>query len=1437
MRYHKIIFSIILSTIFALFLFYTPNIVLAGIQGGEDDYAQFGVNDYRNNYKHLPPELDTDAYVFEEQFHLTTAKLKNIMSGRVIKLHTISGHTLNVNIDNAQELYFGALTQSPIIYNQVIYANFGLRYGGEIYSGIVPVRVYKMSTNDNYYFHVETADNTIHAFETYKHYYTNGAYRPVATPAISDNGIMFYPLSQWMITYKITEDNKLQYLNAIQRVISNIGTNEHSIGGSPLIVGDYAYFGSWNGRVWRVNVNNLQYKEINLRSFDIKSEHTWFRNRIRVASNFVLAENGNTQRVMWGVSYMDHIRNEVGGVCSADLALEDIRCTFGDRYYRYDSSGNALGSSPVPNGASINGIVDNGGTWSSRHKLLFTHDRIGSFYALDIYANIRFQDRSFRRSISYGSVSLDEEEKYAYFKANNSRLSSGAYAGSGYHSVFNQGGRVARVDAEKIAQQVQNSSGVVKTEQFRYSNIAAANELNGTYIYSVKGWTTSSEITGNQNIVGRTIILSTSGNDIFGSNAFGANIWYNENEKVSDVSIRKNATEGNPGRIDLFKNTPSKDLLKTYEMGKFTSPIAGINWHRNFDKGMMVQGGKGLMLLYLQNADLIITDLSVEPEADGKFYQSKMPDGETNIYKGHIRAITDTEKKVKVTKEQYENGSIVVNVYHTTNPIAANSKNIYECTTRFGMQPCEFTETPNYDLYSRQNLLNNSAASADYSKKYRLLYTKEIPIKDFHPVVPVFTDQGDPNDPNTEIDYYELPSGATIIDDEFDVFLHSWSNPLKEQKHHIIAYIDIKNNVRETDELNNLGYIMIKYEGQPKPDLDLLCAVDYPSNGKYEKNTTYTGRLLISNVALKHDAIAYHGFDYVQKQDGTVVRTGMVPKSSFPDGNKLKPGDLIEVPFTFMFTTDGIHELEFEINTAQDNGNVPETTYINNLCNIEIPVNVPKAPDLIVHSIGTTDNIYTFKFDSAGNVLEGQDIHIRGISKNNGEKDIHDIHKNKIVLKKSGTVKLFAFADCEPIMQAKQTCSMDLKLPKSMVEKGNYYVWMKADYGSIDSDFGVIVNEKSENNNVKDNSFVVQDAPPLPPEGTFTPNGGGITDFAGYKMTYSDLSINDYTINYTIGIFRTDLPNAPLVKTLASKSTGWRYPHPGDNPHFVPPQSSYQSNYFDTQDSVADWNALPKEDGAYQWDGYADGYSRPHDSTLPNGKYSVGIRYTYEITNPSHNDWLVPNGCSYRHKDHRHYYDCWKHVYHWPNCYYLSNSYYTVTQYGNTFYLDTTLDMTNVDITPSKVKAGEHIYISDKLLTRLEADKVTVIFPKDLIVTKYLKNTTWKEVGEEIHIELIPTWGLPYDIDDPRCYSLNDPYCNYWTLAENDAIIINPYAKNGEYEVTFRAVTKWDTPHSPEIRKVKIRVGDAIYNHIRIEEQNNGTVNEENDKFIKPDRE
>lgn len=1416
MRKNKVFLCIFLIVFICNTLF--PQFVSANY----GDYSEYGYEETKSQFQTIDEDKNTAPYIVDDRFKLTESKLVTTINNYQIKLYDNNGvsgthSSPNKTVYVSQgDIVFENISQMPIIKDKTIYANFYFYYNNTKYTGLIPIKV---ESNDNgYEFEIMTQGDVLHVFEKL-------AGEAVGSPTFANN-VLIYPVQQWIIKYSIDSNGKMKYESSKESVQSGVGLTTHSIGGGGLFVKDNnsVYFGSWNGRLYKVNASTFDVKVINLREHPSSNDYDSMNNA-RIASEPTVVtdtDDASKRRIVFSVGTNEGVKKQAGAICSVNFNLDmsDLRCSVGNKYYGYDGDKITL-----PNTTGVSAALDSSLAWGQRFGYGFTHDRDGNIYAVDFYGVLKYKNTSLQGSITYGGISLDGNNSFGYIKINSLRngtnystFGSSIYATSSELCSASVPGRLFRIDANSIAWLInQNPNKVTEQSQLYESNLRTSGSLGdaSSIIYSSPDWKMDTELTGHPIIIGKSVLASSAG---CGTNSMMVmfNAQYDASDNIVKYPTRPNADANQSGRLTFLYDRSGKSYTNTESMARFAGPVGGILFHDDFQESIVVLTGFGLMIVYLQQSDLVINDLSVtSTESDGKFYQT-LPNEDLRVYDGHIRVTTPSNGKkftfngASVNKEQ-----IVVKVYQTKDGVGSNnSDDKYVCNyyqpvagdpyqDTSHVNSCEYLNgTTIPSNYNRTSLLNNNGSMEE-------LYSKTINVKDIPGIEKVTSPSGTVT--------YVLKNNTVVLDDTFNVYKRASSNTSSAQLNQLVAYIDILDNVAESNESNNVGFKNIFYEGTPKPDLDLICNIPPASDGIYKAGQTYYGTMIVRNNSEKVPAKS--GFNYQISRNDVLVSSGNFNKSDFPGQVELGVGQSVSKTFAFYIPDNSSYHFQIDINTPKDSGSLPESLYTNNTCDFDIYPDVPTLPDIQAMSVGASNEQYKFKF-TGSSVSEGYDISVRGIIKNIGSQRANNDFKNYLRVSYGGTTKMELFTQCKGAFSSNETCEINLTLPKSIIQKGTYYTYLKGDYGYNDYDYGVIT-ESNEVNNVASKSFTISEYPSSPPTDTMTPNGGGITDYGKLLLSTSNLYIDDYSTSYTIGIFNE---SGTMIKTLAGNSTSFRFPHVGDNPNFVSSQSAYSGSYLNHNSANSSWNALPKSNGYYMWDGRNDS-----GNIVADGNYKIGITYTYERTNPVYNDWLVPDGCSYQScgtytdsdgKTHSycdtHYYSCWLHAYPYPNDYYSSNSYFTSTNYGNTIALTTRLEITNAEITPTSVKSSQHLYIPDNVTTTLEASEVTVSFPKDLIETEYLKSSKFETIGDKVVIWLEPKWPASPNYDINQTYRCNgDPYCNQWKLKDDDAIVINKFAPDGEYDIVFKAITAWETPNSPAYVTTKIRLEDAIYNHIK----------------------
>jgi hypothetical protein len=1380
------------------------------------DYKEYGNNPEKTLYKNIDPQKNKDSFIYDQKFDLSEYDLETLLSNTTIngspltlELYDSTQHVINnvSVVPGDSHFKFANNSQVVLVSNNVIFASIGYRASnGDSYAGLVPLRIARDDTSAGSNYEIASIQN-IPMFKTAKDYWGSANDKPVGTPAITPDGTrMLYAVSQWVIQYNLQSDGSINDFTG--RELAIVGTDiRQSIGGGPVYSPESGlmYFGSWNGQFYGINPYNIWDAPLRLNTRDFgglgSPESSVMNNNTRIAAEPTIVQSPEGSRVLFGIGTNNGVKNIAGGFCSARLDLTDVRCSIGNHYYEFDDNLNASSVTNLSSG--VDTVVDSSAAWSIQYHYAFGHDRNGVIYALDAYAKIRYKDTTLDGSIAYGGVSIQEDGKYGYIKINS--LKDSSFGSDVYTTNSCIPGRLFRIDLNQMVYQMTLTNNVY-VENYGFNvraNGALGNPVNG--LYSHGDWKAGSEYVGHPFIMGETVLASTTGCGGVASSLFGANIMLHTSDngnKNGDIeenkAVRDNISSVNPGRIDLVKDVRGTDYVSVDGMGKFAGPVGGVTFNPNYEDAIVSLTAKGIVVLYRQNGDFVITDLSMLPPTggDGKYYQITNNDPDPKIYQGHVRVATSQLKNMYIPSDvNLSNLTVTVKVFQTTMP-TSDHNNIYNCpdnNTTHGDNttlPCAFDSGASVDPnYQDPNfLMQHAKPKGNYSDYYREMYSKDIPLQSLL--------KPGPNGshiliPNTE-----------LLDANFDVFKNAFTTNPTETWHRLIAYVDVHNSIPTEDKSNNMGYITFKYEGAPKPDLAIQCELENPSTGDFLPNQTY--RINMTATNLDDKGKAFNPFNYVFKKDGVVANSGTIDKSEFgPDGS-LQKGETVTRTVTYSFGTSGGHNLNLEINTDQDSGLTPEVTYVNNSCDFNINIRGSDwKPDLQAVTVGTSDTTYKFKY-SGSTVIDGTDVVIRGVVQNVGEQRI-DINTNTYVkVQRYGSTITEVFAPCKSYVPSLSTCQINVTLPRSTLQPGDYSITMKADYGYGLYDNGVLV-EKSEYNNIATGYFTIKADNYTTGYNYFSPNGGGIRDTAP-MIIYP--YIDNFTVDYKIGIYNS---SGNMIRTLVSKSTPFRFPNVWQNPNWVCSQYCYYNNYYHYYDAVNDWNNLPKTNGYYMWDGKDNS-----GNVVPDGTYNLGYTYTYERTNIKRIYlWDTCGGWYYS-------YPCLR--WHPEYDYYLPNSYYTNRSYGTQVVVDNHLDLNNVEIQPNHVRASEYLKIPSNITTSLEADEVTVSIPADLIITDKLTNSRWERNGDKIIIWLVPQYSTSGGSDagyrENQTYRCNnDAYCNKWGLANGDSIVIAPFAKSGDHVVRFTAKTRLDTPDSPVYKDVNIRIEGAIYDEIRVREQ------------------
>jgi hypothetical protein len=1407
------------------------------------DYKEYGVDSSKNMRVDLDSSKDSSNFVYDKQMDLSENKLITMLNDYTIFGTDTNGNNHSFNINNDGTFYFSSLSQEPLVFNNTIYANFGfVANNGDSYTGIIPLKISSVDySNGHSYIIMLPSDKKLPAFKTVKSYFSSGTTMPVAPPIIIPNSngtgaVMVYVVSQWFIKYNIDNDGTLNYEQSFQNTVAV--DSENSIGGGAVYSASSGliYIGSWNGRIYKINPQTMDYGYVNMRSLPISNEPVIQYTRISAEPTIVDGNSGQ-KRLLFGLGNNAASAIQGGGLCTSDLNLNDMKCSIGKKYYEINDNQTIQNITTIYNSngqqTGIDSVLESSMAWSAKNKYAIGHDRWGNVYGFDAYAKMIFKDSSLKGSVVFGGISLDKSNSYAYLKVNSVRTgSSNSQFGNSLYNTSCDVGRIFRIDTNQIAYLMNtiNRSSVYEMISSDLSGNLSVNMDIGDYtsqigvIFSHKDWLSGSELTGYPFIMGKFLLTSSAGcSNSSKSGIFAANILYTSNSYVNEA--RTNASPNSPGRLNFIKNaynlqTEGLNYIDAMSMGRFSGPVGGFYFNNDFQEGIITATGYGLTVLYLQNGDFMIDDLSViSNESDGKFYpKTSLDSTNAHVYNGHIRVSTGNNDILINPLVDITTKKIKIKVHHTNQPLSGATIDNYKCDNPAGFQSCYFTDNnPLKDTYTINNLLNNTGSTGNTSTLYRPLYEKDIPLSDV--VLTKLSSDG------TNI--YYIPAKTEILNTDFDVFNLISSNitPTME-KDNLIAYIDMNDIIAESDEINNLGYRMIQYEGIPKPDLNLTCNIPTPTtNYYYNLNENYTiGMQITKNT---DQGKIRKAFNYSVKQDGIVIKNGTIDPSIFPGGdNELQKNETINIPVNVSFTNSGDHTVSITVNPEQDSGNIPESDYSNNNCSGTFNTTIFTKPDLVGMTVGTVDDEYKFRF-SGSTPIEGTDIIVRGVVKNVGQQRIKDDSRTYLKITHNGTTVTEIFSPCKAVISSNGTCGINITLPMSTLQLGVYSLSLKADYGATDYDNGAI-DEQNENNNWVYGSFRITNIDSPPGSNYFSPNGGGIRD--SVAMSLNNFYISDYSISYTIGVFDS---NGNLIKTLATNSTAFRFPNVGRNPYYYSSQSAYYSNYLHYSDAYNSWNSLPKDsNGNYQWDG-TDNYG----NVVVDGTYRIGLQYTQENSSEYHHMVYVPNGCYtcdnygpvydidgnylYSTCTSGHYYGCTQEII--ADAYYYNSTYNTNIIYGTEVYLDNHLNLDNISVKsqntndPNSLRGLDYLLIPNNITTSLEASEVTVSIPSSIINTSQLKTSSWTTQGNNTIIQLVPNWSTYYNANESyRCDA--DAYCNTWRLADGDAIVLNKDIPSGDHIITFTTKTRRNTPDSPVSKNVVIRTQDSIYNHIKIEE-------------------
>ncbi len=1380
---------------------------------GTKDFKHSGVNPARMSYSELSEDKDEAPFVYDDNLDITASELESLISKTAVYFHRMNGTVAKGN-GTTGSIKFSDLSQESLMHNNVIYASIGFVYSGDSYAGIVPLKVIQNGNEFNF----KPYGSTIHVFETYKPYYSGST--PVAPPVIlKDDKTMIYFVSQWFIKYNITS-SELKYSKAKQ-VWHNkkYPAVQYSIGGPPLTDPETnaVYVGSWNGHVYKVNPSDLSYTAINIRNFDVyNGEDDVVQDMIdagRLSASPTIVTKGGTKRLIFGITTNQTEKVHGGGICSTNINLGDIKCSIGDYYYKFNNNGSRASATKIKTSGgsvlSVDYVVDVSTAWSTRFGYGFVNDRGGNLYGVDINGKVRYKNTAYKGSLVWASPSIDKNQQYGYFAAQSLRSGSntGTYGSILYNFTDCVPGRVTRFDLNSIVYALNNyGNGNILHTQYEGSNLRSASEFNNGYIYSHSNWLTANEATGTPFIMGRSVVQSMTGCSDTGSvgKMFALNAWYDSNEKpIKNQMLRENLnTKSGGATLDFLMDTSNKNWINVDSMGQFAGPIAGFNVSEYHDEGISINSGKGLTIVYLQNSDFDIVDLSVKShEIDGKFYQIDPANATpTEEYEGHVRVVTSEKRRLSIPKSVYDNpnAKFRISVFHTNNPVNPSTQENLVCGDPYGIEPCKFkNESLIPGAYTATKLKNNTGNSKDYSKTYRELYRFEVPAASL-PVKTVKDSQGNIN--------YIIEPGTPILDKTFKVFKHNYNGSAKE-KHQLIAYVDVNNVIREKNESDkdNMAYTNIEYIGKgiERPDLDLVCSIEKPSGQYYNANQDYDLNLTIENTS--KEKFVDVNFDYKVKLNGSTFKTGTVSANSFPGGDKrLQAGEVIKLPLSVRFN-NGTYSIDVEVNSTRATGPLFEGNNFNNNCNFNISAYPTAEPDLASIAVGPSSETYKFKFDNSGNPLNAYNIDIRGVVQNLGFKRVDEDTNTKMEIYRGNTKIATTNAVCEGIVATNGTCSINYVLPANQVKAGTYTVKLIADSNNN-------VSESNEYNNNKTTYFFVEPAEVGVPNNYFSPNGGGIKDTVGMGLSSSALTAPDYTYKMEIGIFDQ---YGTLIKSLKSTSTSYRYPGVGQSVYTANPIFSYKSNYLGSGTANNLWNNVPKNSsGKYVWNGFS---TRSGNSTTEvDGIYRIGIRYYYEIPNPNYVYKWTTNGCSYYNTSgSKVYYSCYLPDYNGSK--YLTSKTGTYTNYGTEIMLDNTLQIYNVVLKDiDNIRSGSYLEF-EQIQTRLEASEVWLLIPQNLIILDGFKTTNVTKVGDYYKVPLVSKWSTNYKNSD-TFRSNGDPYSNEWNIANGDGIILDKFAPDGNHEIKVVAITRTDTPNSPTERILNIQLGDSYYKHIKINE-------------------